>query len=66
VSEVREAGYGRILDAAVTVGTVYPFFVEFVVPEGYSPGAIVVGDPSTDGSFYYRAVTLDTIPEPPG
>jgi hypothetical protein len=65
-SAAQAAGYGWILEAEVTVGTVYPFYVEFFLPgEGsLDLEAVVVGYPSGAEALYYEPTILNTIPIP--
>ncbi len=63
---VEAAGYGWILDAEVTAGTTYPFYIEFFMP-GEDPAdmdVIVLGDAGGDDALYYRPDYLDSIPTP--
>lgn len=57
------AGYGKLWDAEVTLGTVYPFFIDFFVPEGATAESIIAGDPTEDGGAKFFAV--DMIPALP-
>jgi hypothetical protein len=63
---IEFSGYGWILDAEVTLGTPYPFFAEFVLPEGESvgPETIVVGSATQDDAFYFEPTVLESIPPP--
>lgn len=63
VDAVELAGYGRLWDAEVTLGTVYPFYVGFFVPEGASAESIIAGDPTEDGGA--RFFSVDVIPALP-
>ena len=65
-SDVQATGFGWVLDAEVTVGTTYPFYVEFLLPGDPPPEieVIVVGQASTEQSLYYQPTVLDTIPDP--
>lgn len=63
--EVEAAGYGWILDAEVTVGTTYPFYQEFFLPD--PPGeleVLVVGSASGSDALYYQPTVLEAIPAP--
>ena len=61
---VEAAGFDWLLNAEVTVGTTYPFFSEFFLPEGTTGEieAIVVGNPYSEESLFYMPTIL---PEPP-
>lgn len=63
VEAVELAGYGRLWDAEVTLGTVYPFHVGFFIPEGSVTESIIAGDPTEDGGAKFFSV--DTIPTLP-
>jgi hypothetical protein len=56
--------YARILDAEFTLGTTYPFFTEFFIPEEAVPatGILAVGDPASDDALYFEPTILDGIP----
>lgn len=60
---IELAGYGRLWDAEVTLGTVYPFYVDFFVPEGSTAESIIAGDPTEDGGAKFFSV--DVIPSLP-
>jgi hypothetical protein len=58
-SEAIEAsGYGRLYDAEVTVGTTYPFFAEYFIPDGATAESVIVGDPTQDGGARFYSVDL--------
>ena len=63
VDAVELAGYGRLWDAEVTLGTVYPFHVAFFIPEGSTAESIIAGDPTEDGGAKFFSV--DVIPSLP-
>ncbi len=64
-SALESAGYGRILDAEVTVGTAYPFVADFFVPgDGATLDAIVLGNATNDDAIYFEPTVLDSIPAP--
>ena len=65
-SDIEDAGYGWILNAEVTVGTVYPFYAEFFLPGDPPPEmeVIVLGSATGDDSLFYEPTILDTIPTP--
>lgn len=67
VDEVADAGYEWILDAEVTVGTDYPFHVEFFLPGADGDTAIetvTVGNPSFEDAVFYEPTVLEEIPPP--
>lgn len=63
---LESAGFEWILDAEVTIGTPYPFFVEFFL-EGADPStsieAIVLGNAADEGALYYEPTILGEIPQ---
>lgn len=63
VDALELAGYGKLWDAEVTLGTVYPFYVDFFIPEGATAESIIAGDPTEDGGAKFFAV--DVIPAAP-
>ena len=61
--DIELAGFGRLWDAEVTLGTVFPFYVDFFVPEGATAESIIAGDPTEDGGA--RFFSVDVIPALP-
>lgn len=61
--EYELAGYGQLWDAELTLGTVFPFYVDFFIPEGSTAESIIAGDPTEDGGAKFFAV--DVIPALP-
>lgn len=61
--DIELAGFGKLWDAEVTAGTVYPFYVDFFVPEGATAESIIAGDPTEDGAAKFFSV--DVIPTLP-
>jgi hypothetical protein len=62
-----DAGWGRLSEAAVTVGTTYPF-VEAVFLAGDpapAPELIAVGDTSSSDAMYYQPTLLTELPPVP-
>ena len=60
---IEAAGYGRLYDAEVTLGTVYPFYAEFFIPEGATAESLIVGDPTEDGGARFYSIDLiDAVP----
>ncbi len=64
---VEEAGFGLAHDAAVTVGTAYPFVVPVFLsgepaPE---PELIAVGDTGSNEAMYYQPTVLTALPPVP-
>lgn len=55
---IELAGYGRLWDAEVTLGTVFPFYVDFFVPEGATAESIIAGDPTEDDGARFFAVDM--------
>jgi len=55
-SGLESAGYGWIFDAEVTVGTAYPFYLEFFLPEGNGQVELVILGSAyyDDDSLYYE------------
>lgn len=63
--EVKAPGYGWILDAEVTVGTTYPFYQEFFLPDPPGePEVLVLGSASGTSALYYQPTLLEAIPAP--
>jgi len=64
--DISNAGYGWILDAEVTAGTVYPFYTEFFLTGDPASEieVVVLGNPTDDNSLFYEPTILDSIPEP--
>ncbi len=61
--DIELAGFGRLWDAEVTLGTVFPFYVDFFIPEGATAESIIAGDPTEDGGAKFFSV--DVIPTLP-
>lgn len=61
-TDLERSGYGWLLEAAVTEGSSYAFYNEFLVPPGGTIDAVVVGDASSNDAFFYEPVVTGSIP----
>jgi hypothetical protein len=66
VGDIKRLEYAWIHEASITLGTTFPFYVEFYLPDGIIPelDAVVLGDPSSDNVFYYQPTTITAAPLP--
>ena len=66
VEDIELLEYAWIHEASITMGTTFPFYVEFYFPGGVIPklGAVVLGDATTDNAFYYEPTTISAAPLP--
>lgn len=62
-----DAGWGVPSDAAVTVGTLYPFVQVAFIPgdAATAPDLIAVGDTSSTDAVYYQSTALPALPALP-
>jgi hypothetical protein len=65
-STADAAGYRWLLDASVTVGTTYPFYVEFFLGGATpaTPQVIVLGDAHGSDALFYAPTLLPSVPSP--
>ena len=64
--ELDDAGYDWILNAEVTVGTAFPFYISFLIPVGSTTeiDVVVVGDPQSDETLFFAPTILDAATAP--